>query len=154
MVKLLLSSEQGDEINSMVEGCNPFSIACQNRPTEIASLLLEHGADPVAACGEVQWSPLSIACVEGRYEVTLILLNNKKVDVTLADYKNRNCLRLALVISRKEIVSLIFSTLLGNREDTLKPLVKIEDFFGRNTFDYIVANFAKRPNDILRSLIS
>ena len=145
ILKLLLSPEHGVDVNTMVEKITLLFTACENGDTEIVALLLKNGANPAAVCGDIQWSPLSVACVRGKWEVVSMLLKNAKVNVTQTDSKDRNCLHLALTLSRKEIVSLIFSTLLGDRGDTLERLIEMEDFFGRSAFDYVIANFPRRP---------
>ena len=145
ILKLLLSPEHGVDVNTTVQGEIPLYTACQNGDTEIVALLLKNGANPAAVCGDLRWSPLSVACTKGKWEIVSMLLKNAKVNVTQTDSMNRNCLHLALTFSRKEIVSLIFSTLLGDRGDTFERLIEMEDLFGRNAFDYVIANFPRRP---------
>ena len=146
VLKLLLSPEHGVDVNTMtVQRVTPLFTACENGDTEIVALLLKNGANPAAVSGDIRWSPLSVACARGKWEIVSMLLKNAKVNVTQTDSKDRNCVHLALTFSRKEIVSLIFSTVLGDRGDTLKRLIEMEDFFGRSAFDYIIANFPRHP---------
>ena len=145
ILKLLLSPKHGVDVNATVERTTPLFTACENGDTEIVALLLKNGANPATVCGDIRWSPLSVACKRGKWEVVSMLLKNARVNVTQTDFMNRSCLHIALTFSRKDIVSLIFSTLQGDRGDTLERLIEMEDFFGRSAFDYIIANFPRRP---------
>jgi len=111
-VRSLLSAHPGLDVNSVDRhGWAPLHSASYDGVTEVAKLLLAHPTIEVnALTGEDQEAPILLGCFSGCVGVVRLLLEDPRVDVTLADRSGCTPLWYAACYGHYEVIEWLIAS--------------------------------------------
>lgn len=145
VVRLLKLEVKIDAKN--VLGCSSLHVACKNGNEEIASILIEHGADINITDG-VEATALMDAVQRGFVGTVTLLLGNG-ANVNMVDYRGRNALIYAAIGNRPEIVTLLLKSGadIGHKDKNGESAIDLARKFNGDDVIQILESYLESKNE-------